>query len=204
MTGFGFKQLVQTLWGEVGSGFTDNTRFNNYILTASFNTLDMKIEEFQTTQKVTREIRQLITITGAITPTNGTIDVSPTSSVVDQYYSFASLYVTSPYNGSSLSNYAKERPYDQFQSDLTDGVARYPRYFFSGDILNLLPANATSCILTYFKIPFVIDVTDNINQIPYNGKLLQLLAQETINVASEPNRDQQMNQRSLQSEQKNP
>jgi len=204
MTGVEFKNLVLTQWGEVGSGLTDNTRMNSYCLTASYNLLDKKIEEFQSTQKVTREIRQLIIKTGVLTPINATIDVSPTSSVVDQYYSFVDLLVTSPYNGSSLSNYAKERAYDQFQSGFTEGRARYPRYYFSGDVLTIEPSNATSCVLRYFKTPFTIDVTDNTNPIPYNGKYLQLLAQEVINVGSQPNRDQQMNQSTLQSEAKNP
>lgn len=204
MTGAGYKQRFLTRWGEVGSGYIDDTRMNEFIQTASYNVWDKKVEEFQETQKVTRETRQLINITQPITPSNATIDVAPGSSVVVDYYSIAALRVTAPYRNSSLTNYAKERPYDQFQSSFTEGDASDPRYFFSGTVLNIEPANATSCVLTYFKNPFGIDVTDDTIQIPYNIKLIELLISETINVVSVENRDQWMSQQSLLSEQKNP
>lgn len=205
MTGQEFDNKLLTQIGEVGSGFADSTRKNNYIQTASYNIWDKKIEEFQSTQKITRETRQLMADTGTIVPTNGTIDLSSGSSEVTDFYSFVKLLVTSTYRDTTLARYAKERPQDQFQSDFTAGTPSNPRYSFSGDVLNVEPADkVVGAILTYFKKPFPIDVTDNTTQIPYNGKLIELLIQETINVISEPNRDQWLNQISIQSETKNP
>lgn len=189
MTGTGFRHAFETAIGEAGSGFYDDVRLNNLIATANVNIIDRKIQEFQSTEKITIELEPLIVKTSAIVPVNATVDISPTSAAVTNFYSFGNLLVNAPYGSLSVSNYAKERPVAQFQSSYTAGNYMYPRYYFTNGLLNIEPANATSVVLMYFVKPFVIDVADNTIPIPYNDKLINLIISETMIQAGVSSRD---------------
>lgn len=204
MTGAGIFELLNTYIDETGSGFVDTTSMNKVFLKASYNVIEKKVQQFQIDNKITRELQPLLVKTAAITPTNATIDLSADSADVPQYYSFNNLLVTSPFRGSDISRYAKERPYSQFDSTYTAGTAMFPRYYLAADILTVEPADATSVALSYIRTPFDIDVTDDSTEIPYNTKLIGLIIDEAMIIASVKIRDEQMVQSETMMEQKNP
>jgi len=189
---------------ELGSNYVDTTRGNSILADANINVVDKKIQEFQATNKITREMQPLINSTGTLTPSGAQIDISASSTTVPDYYQLITISITAPYRGSSLTNYAKERPYGQFQSAYTSGDARYPRYYLSNGLLTIEPSDATFCDITYFKKPIVIDVTDSSADIPYNDKLVEFLLDEAMIILGIAGRDQQIIQNSVMQEQKNP
>lgn len=190
---------------EVGTDYVDTDRANSILSDANINIVDRKIQQYQATSKITREMMPLINTTGAITPSgSGTIDVSPDSVVVIDYYQLINLSVTAVYRGASVTNIAQERPFNEFQSNYSEGDARYPKYYFTQGLLNVEPATATSCVVTYFKKPIVIDVTDSVTNIDYNDKLIQLLLDEAMIILGIAGRDQIIVQNSTIQEQKNP
>jgi len=99
------------------------------------------------------------------------------------------LRVTSPYRGATINKIAEERRLDQFIDSLTEGIARYPRYWMQADTMNLEPSNATSIDITYFIKPIQIDVANAVSVIPYNDKLIQLILDKTIEVIGFEERD---------------
>lgn len=204
MTGADIQNLFNTYIDEIGSEFYDTVSLNNILLKASYNILDKKIELFQSTNKITREVQSLITFTPVLTPVNSTIDVSPGSSVVDNFYSIVNVHVTSPYRATTIKRYAKERPYAQFQSDYTEGTAAYPRYYFSNGIITIEPEDATGVELTYFTTPQTIDVSNDTDEILYNDKILSLIIDEAMIIAGIKSRDQIIVQNESMMEQKNP
>lgn len=189
MTGVGFFNSLKIKLAEVGSGFLPNAIAQDIVNTANINIAEKKIQEYQLTNKITREVQPLISTSAVLTPINATIDLSATSVVVPQYYQLINLYITSPFMGSTFSAYAKERQSLQWQNTLTEGTAMYPKYKMSAGILTIEPANAISCIVTYFTTPIPIDITDNSTQIAYNPKLLQLLLYECMTQAGVDTRD---------------
>lgn len=189
MTGLEFANSLKIKLAEVGTGFMPTPILQDIVDTANINIVDRKIEEYQVTNKITREIQILITNTGIITPINATVDVSFASTVAPDYYNFGNLLVTSPFMGSTVSEYASEKKMSQFKSPYASGVARYPTYNFASSLLIIEPADVMSCVLTYFTNPLTIDVTNNTNQIQYNKKLIQLLISECMVQAGVDNRD---------------
>ncbi len=189
MTGADFKTKLLTKIGEFGLGYFNDSRLNSFIFNAVTDIIDKKVEEFQKTKKITREMQPLINVTSALTPINSQIDLSQSSVQVPLYYSLINLIVTSPYRGGSVTKVAEERRLDQFIDLLTEGIARYPRYWMQADIMNLEPSNATSVEISYFIKPIQIDVTNNVNVIPYNDKLIQLILDKTIEVIGFEERD---------------
>lgn len=204
MTGLGIGALLDNYIDELGSGFIDSSSKNQIFLKANYNVIEKKIQLFQANNKITTELQPLITKTAALTPINATLDLSPTSVTVPNYYYFIDLAVTSPFRGVNVTNYAKERQYSQFQSTYTEGDARYPRYYLSNGILTIEPADAVSAVLTYFITPQTIDVTDNSTEMLYNDKLIQLIIDEAMIIAGIKGRDQIIVQNETMMEQKNP
>jgi len=189
MTGAEFLTKLEYKIGEYGLGYFDNSRYNSFIFNAVTDLIDKKVEEFQKTGKITREMQPLINVTSGITPINSQIDLSQTSPQVALYYAIISLTIISPYRGRTLTKVAEERRLDQFIDTLTEGTARYPRYWMQAGIMNLEPADATSATLTYFIKPIQIDVADAVTVLPYNDKLLQLILDKTIEVIGFEERD---------------
>ncbi len=190
--------------GELGSDFVDTTRANSILSDANINVVDKRIQEYQSSSKITREMQPLIAFTAQITPSNATIDISPSSTVVPQYYQLITISVTAPFRGVNTENFAKERLFDQFQSGYTEGDARYPRYFLTNGLLTVEPSNAASCKIYYFTKPLVIDVTDTVTDIPYNDKLIQYLLDEATIILGIADRDTEIIKNSVMQEQKNP
>jgi len=189
---------------EVGSDYVDTDRANSILSDANINVVDKKIQEYQATSKITREMMNLINNTGNITPSSATLDISPTSLVVPDYYQLVMLSVTAPFRGANIENVAQERKFDEFNSTYSAGDARYPKYYFTKDLLTIEPSTVVSAKMYYFKKPFQIDVTDVATQIDYNDKLIQLLLDEAMIILGIAGRDQAIIQNSTQQEIKNP
>ena len=190
MTGVEVKAKYETYIDEVGSGYIDDTRLNDLFFKADNNIITKLVDEYGLTQRITRDMLPIILETAPITPIASTIDISATSVTVPNYYSLALLTVVSPYLNRTISKVAKERPFDQFQSNYTIGVARYPRYYFTANTITLEPANVISAQLVYFRKAILIDVTDNITQVPYNDEYVLQLISWVIDMAGFMGRDQ--------------
>lgn len=204
MTGAGVKDRFEIRIGEVGTGFFDDDVLNGLLATSSIQAVDRKVEEFQRTSKITRETMCLLIVSNPIAPNNATVDVSADSTVVTNYYQLANLLVTSPFMGGSISKYAEERKMGEFISTFTEGNARYPRYYFTNDTLNIEPSDATSVVVTYFRTPVIIDVTDNTTELPYNDKFIDYIITVLIENAGLQSRDQWSAQTAAAGEIKNP
>jgi hypothetical protein len=204
MTGAEVKDRFNIRIGEIGTGFFDDETLNGLLATASIQAVDRKIEEFQRTSKITRETMCLLLVTNALTPNSATIDVSASSTVVPDYYQLANMLVTSPFMGGTVSKYAEERKMGEFISSFTEGNARYPRYYFTNDTLNIEPADATSVVIRYFRTPVDIDVTDDTTELPYNLKFVDYLITVLIENAGLSSRDTWSAQTAAAGEIKNP
>lgn len=189
MTGQDVKTALNTQIGELGLGYFNDARLSAFLKKAIVDIIDKKVQEFQKSNKITREDQPLITLLPGVTPVNATIDVSQTSTAVPDYYELISLICYTPFMGSTIKKVAKERRADQFISPSTEGTARYPRYFMTNGIITIEPDTATSVDLVYFIKPFYIDVTDNATEIPYNDKLIQRIIDGTIGVIGFETRD---------------
>ena len=189
MTGADFKTKLLTKIGEFGLGYFNDARLNSFIFNAVTDIIDRKVEEFQKTKKITREMQPLINVNVGVIPVNAQIDLSQASTQVPLYYSLINLRVTSPYRGTTINKIAEERRLDQFIDNLTEGIARYPRYWMQADTMNIEPSNATSVELSYFIKPIQIDVANAVAVIPYNDKLIQLILDKTIEVIGFEERD---------------
>ena len=188
MTGLGFKNSLLIKLAEIGTGFIPDVKMTDIVNTANINIIDKKIQEFQLNSKITRELEPLIATTVTLTPVSSTIDISHTSVQVPNYYAFGRMKVSSPFLGQNISKYAKERKMMQ-NNVYSQGTARYPKYYITAGIINIEPANVISCVVTYFTTPFVIDITNNIIDIPYNQKLIQLLFSECMIMFGVDSRD---------------
>ena len=189
MTGADIRTELLTKLGEFGLGYFDNTRLNSFIFNAVTDIIDRKVEEYQKTQKVTREMQPVIIVLNNVTPTNGSLDVSATSTQVPNYYQIINLNVYSDFMGSTISKYAMERRLDQKIDDYSEGTARYPRYLISEGIISIEPSNAKRVDIDYFIKPIEIDVNDNSTEVPYNNKLIQLIIDKTIGIIGFEERD---------------
>lgn len=189
MTGAEIRTQLLTKLGEFGLGYFDNARLNSFIFNAVTDIIDRKVEQFQKTQKVTREMQPLIIVLNNVTPTNGTLDISATSTQVPNYYQIVNLKVYSDFMGSTISKYAMERRLDQKIDDYSEGDARYPRYLMSEGIISIEPSTASRVDIDYFITPYEIDVADNSTQVPYNDKLIQLIIDKTIGIIGFEERD---------------
>lgn len=189
---------------ELFSGYVDPGRGNIILNEASFNVIDGKIQEFQSNNKITRELESLISKTNVLSPNSGFIDISSDSTTVPNFYSYITMDVTSVYRGSSITRTAKERKYNEFNSNYSKGDARYPRYFFSSGKLNIEPSDASSVQLTYFRTPYTIDVQDTTIDIPYNDKLTQLIKNEAMIILGIAGRDTSIIQGGQLQKQSNP
>lgn len=190
MTGVEVKAKYETYIDEVGSGFIDDTRLNNLFFKADNQIVTKCTNEYGLTKQITDEMLPLIFNTNPITPVASAIDISPTSVVVPNYYTLILTNITSPYFLGSITRVAKERPYDQFQSNYTAGTPRYPRYSLRAGQMVIEPANATSVQITYFRKAILIDVTDNIIQVPYNDEYILQLTAWVMDMAGWMGRDQ--------------
>lgn len=204
MTGADVKDKLLTKIGEYGLGYFDDTRLNSFLFNAVTDIVDRKVEQFQKTQKVTREMQPLITILNNITPVNGTVDISATSTAVPDYYQLVNIKVYSTYRGTEIGKYAQERRLDQKIDDYSAGDSRYPRYLMSEGIITVEPSNATKVDIDYFIKPFEIDVNDNSIQIPYNDKLIQLIIDKAIGIIGFEERDDFAMAASTKMQQENP
>lgn len=189
MTGADIKDKLLTKLGEFGLGYFDDSRLNSFLFNAVTDIIDRKVEQFQKTQKVTREMQPLIIVLPNITPVNATIDVSQTSTQVPNYYQIVNLKVYSNYMGETIGKYAMERRLDQKIDDYSEGTARYPRYLMSEGIITVEPSDASKIDIDYFIKPIEIDVADNSNEVPYNNKLIQLIIDKTIGIIGFEERD---------------
>lgn len=174
---------------ELFTGYVDPGRGNIILNEASFNVIDGKIQGFQSSNKITGELEPLIVKTTALVPSSGFINISNTSTTVPDFYSYIMMSVTSSYRGTSITRIAKERKYNEFNSNYSEGDARYPRYYISSGKLNVEPSDATSVTLTYFRTPFTINVEDTTTDIPYNKKLIDLIKYEAMVIMGIANRD---------------
>jgi hypothetical protein len=203
-TGATIAEAIDTYMDEVGSGYIDPDSKNIILAKALIQAVDKKVEEFQGTLKVTREMQPLIVVSNPIAPSLGHIDVSQTSTSVPDYYSIISLFVTSPYLSRTLSKYAEERKFGEFVSNFTAGSPIYPRYYFTNGRLNIEPTTATSVVITYFKTPPIIDVNDAVTPVPFNEKLIQFIIDQFMEIAGVKGRDQWITQTAAGGEIKNP
>lgn len=204
MTGVDINEKLEQKIGEFGLGYFDSTRKNNFLFNAVVDIIDKKVQLFQKTNKITREVQPIINRIFDLVPVNSTIDVSPTSSVVGNYYELINMTVYSPYRGSTISKPAVERRLDQIVDSFTEGTARYPRYRMASGIVIIEPSDATKVDITYFIKPVYIDVENNTDQVPYNDKLIQLIIDATIQSMGMSQRDDFFIDRSIQNEQQNP
>lgn len=106
--------------------------------------------------------------------------------------------------GGSITKFSEERKFGQFVSSFTAGNARYPRHYFTNGIINIEPADATSVVVTYFRTPVTIDVTDASTELPYNDKLIDYILTVLIKNAGLESRDQWSVQTADVGEIKNP
>lgn len=204
MTGQEFRQQFETRIDEVGSGFYDDTRLNNLIQSALLKIIDPKVEQYALTKKITREMDPIISMLSSIPVINGTVDVSATSVVVPTFYSEIEISVTSPYNNATLTKSATILNLNEKVSYYSAGKARIPKYFIAQGLINVQPVNATLIDIIYFIAPVYIDVADNSVQIPYNAKLIDLLIDMTIELASESSRDDYLEVKSTEQVLRNP
>jgi hypothetical protein len=204
MTGQDVGNLLTTKLGEFGSGYFDNARLNDFFFNSLTDIIDRKIQQFQRDGKVTREMRPLITTLTGIVPTNGLVDLSQSSTEVPNYYAVISVNVTSPYRTTTLSKQAMERRYDTLIDIYSEGDARYPRYLMAADVMRIEPSDATLVDIDYFIKAIQIDVSDNVAQVPYNDKLIQLVIDNAINVIGFEERDDFNIAASNQMQQQNP
>lgn len=190
MTGVDVKARFETYLDEVGSGYIDDTRLNYLFFKADTLIVTKCVDEYGLTNKITREMLPIILDTNPITPVSAAVDISATSSTVPNYYSLILVTVTAPYLSGTLTRVAKERPYDQYQSNYTAGTARYPRYSLKANTMVIEPSNATSVQVKYFRKAIQVDVTDNIVQVPYNDEYILELTSWVIDMAGFMGRDQ--------------
>lgn len=188
MTPAGFKTRLLIKIGEVGSGFFDDTTLNGWANSAQIKLFDLLVEQYGTTKKITRELQQFITTTAPITPTNATVDISPTSTDVPGYYSDIKVLVTSPYRTGTLTRTATIK-------DLNDlgpynvGTPHYPLYDTAANAMTIEPSDVTSVTIVYFVVPDDIDVADNSTELPYNDKTIDRWIMLTMEEAGFANRD---------------
>lgn len=194
MTGADVKIKFNVKAGEVGLGFIDDARMNQFLANANINVVDKKIQEYQKDSKDTREIECLQAVTGAIIPVNATFDISATSIDIPNCYQVLKVEITSPFKTGTHTEFATERKTSQFIGAYAGGDAIHPIYYLSGSVVNVRPTNVISGVITYFINPPVIDVADNSIELPYNEKLIQLIVDQAITEASIPSRDNWLNQ----------
>lgn len=188
MTGLEFKAEFLQLLGEVGTGYIDPL-IPSIISKASIEVIKRKRKQFQLNDDISEDLSVIVAVTAPITPTNATIDVSISSTDAPLYDRFVKILITAPWQGGTLSNYAQERKQNQFTNSYTEGNAMFPRYYFGAGIINIEPANATSCVLTYFNLPITIDITDNTIQIAYSSNMIDDLLNECVKQSGVYTRD---------------
>lgn len=185
MTGAGLKNRFLTRASETGSGYWDNTTLNEYVASALINLIDPKVEQYNKSKKITREMQPIIYTTAPITPTSGEIDLSKTSATIPTFYSEIKVVVTA----AGITNTATIADLNDSISPYASGTARYPKYYIEADKMVIQPSTATSVTVTYFIAPVEIDVTDDAATIPYNDKVLDLLVSMMLVVAGIAERD---------------
>lgn len=204
MTGEEAGNLLLVQLGEYGLGYFDTGRMNSLFLIGGTNLIDKKVQEFQRSNKITREMQCMINTVTGVTPTSSTIDLSATSVDVPDYYAFVKAKLTSPYLTRTISKFAEERRHDQFVDPFTEGTARHPRYIMEAAIMRGEPADFTEADLTYFIKAPVIDTADNSTELPYNDKLILAIIDYVKDIIAGAERDQFLNQVNNQLEAKNP
>lgn len=188
-TGADFKTDFLIKYGEVGTGYFDDTRLNSLIKNVTANVIDKKIQEFGNTKKITREIQAIILTVTGVAPTNATVDVSPTSTDVPNFNSEIAVTVTSPYLSRTITKSATIKNSNENSSPYNDGTARDPKYQIATDVMTIEPADATLVDIQYFIQAVEIDVADASTPIPYPPKLYTLLLNATVKEAAETDRD---------------
>ena len=190
MTGADVKAKFETYIDEVGSGYIDDTRLNTLFFKADNNLVTKAVNKYGLTNEITREMMPLILEANGLTPVASVIDISQTSVQVPNYYSIILVTITTPFMGAPLTVVADEKPFNEFTSNYATGTARYPKYWFTADSLNLEPSNITTADIVYFRKAIQIDVTDAVTPVPYNDEYLLNLISHVIDDAGFMGRDQ--------------
>jgi hypothetical protein len=188
-TGADFKADFLIKYGEVGTGYFDDTRLNSLIKSATVKVIVQKKKQYAIDKIVTSDVQALILSETGIVPTNATIDVSPTSTDVPTFDFEIAVTVTSPYLSSTVTKSATIKNSNENSSPYNDGIARYPKYQIAADVMKIEPANATLVDIEYFISTVEIDVADGSAEIPYPPKLYDLLLEATVREAAGTDRD---------------
>ena len=205
MTGEDLKNKFNTAYDEDYSGYFSDTQLQRICDTSLNNLYERKLEEYAADDKITDEIMPF-TSTVSVTPTAGNIvDISPTSSVVPNYKKLINARATYQVNTNIYRKQARElkmlEKYNFYAGDV-----RYPRYEKNDNQLIIHPTtvSCTNVLLDYITLPTPIDITDNVNDLPYTNKFLEALVVEMKIEASRVNREVEALQINNQEQIQNP
>lgn len=198
MTGAEFKTKFEVLIDEEYSGYWPDDRLN-VIAETAINTVTTNIlKDFQSNDLDTARILPLLNSATIVNPVNNNIDISPTSVQVVKCKQV--LFIEPTFNSTQTTVRTTEVMYADFGSIYDTGTVRYPNYLLSNGTINIYPKSTavTSCTVYYVREPFYIDVADNVDVLPYNDEMLQLVIRETVKEASLSTREYTMSQVSSQ------
>jgi len=186
MTGVEFKAKFNTEYDEAYSGYWDDAKLNRLVESAVVDVIETKIEEFQSSGKITDDLLPLLAeIT--LNATNNLIAVS----AITNYKRLSNVKVL--FAGRTTTRTAKELKRNQQIGEYGRGSVLYPKYEFVSNNLRILPlsATATSATIQYIRTAIPIIVT-GITAIPYNDKTIETILARTMAIASAANRELDM------------
>lgn len=166
MTGLGLQNVLFALFDEMMNGEIPPSRLNDQLLVSVNEYFKPMMKAYGLNTELNAELEPLMLTFSQATPINNIV----TKASLTNYNQLISIDASFAVNGVTYTRTCNPLPPNSITNSMSDGTYLFPRYDIVGDNIIILPT-LTPCALAsgkYFRTLFVIDVEDDVVQIPYN------------------------------------
>lgn len=185
MTGADVKLKFGEAINEAYTDQWDSFQLNRFFNSAANIVTGKLIDVFQNNLSDTHKILPLVKKVTIANPLNNIIDISHTSTVAPNYNQYVYIdNIIFNVSGKLKPNIQPSRQiiYNQQSNIYSYGTYRYPKHEMSAGSIRIQPyANAITTIdMWYITEPYYIDTADNVTNIPYNNRMIEILVMQAM------------------------
>lgn len=194
MTGVDVNLIFETQIDELYSGYWDDADKNVFFATAiNVVTTDI-LKRFQSNELDTSRLLPLLNNVDIPTPAGNSINISKTAPDISPLKMV--FFIEPMFDSPRRTIHTSEVSYSDFGALYSAGTVRYPKYTFVNGYIDIYPKTPaiTTCKVWYMSEPVYINVSDNVDIVPYTDEMIQLVVRQAIVEASRSTREYSMSQ----------
>ncbi len=185
MTGADVKLKFEEAINEAYTDQWETFQLNRFFATATNLITGRLADVFQNNLADTHKILPLVQKVTITNPTNNIIDISHNSTATPNYYQVVYIdNIVFTVNGKAKPNIQPSRQviYNQQSNIYSYGTYRYPKHELSDSSIRIQPyaVPITTLDMWYITEPIYIDTSDNVADIPYNNRMIEILVKQAM------------------------